>query len=59
MSTVLNNPDKKFDKTMLTSLDFLIVKRNTIKNIELTSKEYVDSELDKNTVLRFNQSLEN
>ena len=43
----------------LTNLDSITVNRNPNLDNELANKKYIDNELDKNTVLRFNQTLQN
>ena len=40
-------------------MDSITVNRNPNLDNELANKKYIDDELDKNTVLRFNQTLEN
>ena len=41
------------------NLDRITDKRDPVSDSELSNKNYVDSELDKNTVLIFNQTLQN
>ena len=41
------------------NLDSITVKRNPSLGNELSNKKYIDYELDKNTFLRFNQTLSN
>ena len=43
----------------MTNIDSITVNRELTSDNELTNKLYVDNELDKNTILRFNQTLEN
>ena len=43
----------------LTNLDSITVIRNPNLDKELANKKYIDDELDQNTVLRFNQTLQN
>ena len=59
LSSVFNDQDNEFDNNKLTNLDSVTVNRNPILDNELANKKYIDDELDKNTVLRFNQTLEN
>ena len=59
LSSVFNDQDNEFDNNKLTKLDSVTVKRNPNLDNELANKMYIDDELDKNTVLRFNQTLEN
>ena len=40
-------------------MDIVSVNRNPNSHKELVDKKYLDDELDKNTVLRFNQTLQN
>ena len=56
---VKNNQDNDFNDNKLTNLDSITVKRKPSSDEELTNKEYVDDDLDKNTILRFNQTLQN
>ena len=37
----------------------MTLKRNPISDNELSRKKYIDNELDENTILRVNQTLEN
>ena len=57
LSSVFNDQDNEFDNNKLTNLDSVTVNRNPNLDNELASKKYIDDELDKNTVLRFNQTL--
>ena len=59
LSSVFNDQDTELDNNKLTNLDSITVNRNANLDNELASKKYIDDELDKNTVLRFNQTLEN
>ena len=43
----------------LTNLDSIAVNRNPTLNNELANKKYIDDQLDENTIVRFNQTLEN
>ena len=56
---VKNNQDNDLKDNKLTNLDFIQVNRIPSSDNELASKKYIDDELDKNTVLRFNQTLQN
>ena len=56
---VKNNQDNDFNDNNITNLDSVTVNRILTSNIELANKQYVDDELDKNTILRFNQTLQN
>ena len=59
LSSVFNDQDNEVDNNKLTNLDSVTVNRNPNLDNELANKKYIDDELDKNTVLRFNQLLEN
>ena len=43
----------------MTNLDSISVNREPSLDKELANKKYIDDELDKNTILRFNQTLHN
>ena len=45
--------------TSTINLDSITVNRNPSLDNVLVNKKYIDDELDKNTILRFNQTLEN
>ena len=59
VSSVFNDQDNEFDNIKLTNLDSVTVNRNPNLDNELANKKYIDDELDKKTVLRFNQTLQN
>ena len=56
---VKNNQDNNLNDNKLTNIDSIQVNRNPSLDNELANKKYIDDELDKNTVLRFNQTLQN
>ena len=56
---VKNNQDNGLNDNKLTNLDSITVNRNTSSGYEVANKKYIDDEQDKNTVLRFNQTLQN
>ena len=56
---VKNNQDKDFNDKKLTNIDSVTVNRNPSSENDLASKKYTDDELDKNTIVRFNQTLQN
>ena len=56
---VENNQDNNLNDRKLTNIDSITVNRNPTSDNELSNKKYIDDELDKNTILRFNQTLEN
>ena len=59
LSSVFKDQDNDVHTTKLTNLDSVSVKRNPISDNELVIKKYLDDELDKNFVLRFNKTLQN
>ena len=54
-----NNQDNDFNDNKLTNIDSITVNRNTTSVNQLTNNNHIDDELDKITILRFNQTLEN
>ena len=56
---VKNNQDNDLNDNKLTNINSITVNRNPSLDNELSTKKYIDDELDKNTILRFNQTLEN
>ena len=56
---VKNNQDNNFNDNKLTNLDSVTVNRNPTSDNEVSNKKYIDEELDKNTIVRFNQTLQN
>ena len=56
---VKSNQDNDLNDSKLTNLDSITINRNPTSDNEITNKKYVDDELDKNTILRFNQTLQN
>ena len=56
---VKNDQDNNLNDNKLTNLHSIQVNRNPVSDNEVSNKIYVDEELDKNTILRFNQTLEN
>ena len=59
LSSIFSDQVNEFDNNKLTNLDSVTVNRNPNLDNELANKKYIDDELDKNTVLRFNQTLQN
>ena len=55
---VKSNQDNILNDKKLTNLDSITPNRNPSLDNELTNKLYVDNELDENTVIRFNQTLQ-
>ena len=56
---VKTNQDSNSNDNKLTNLDSTTVNRYPILNYELASKKHIDDELDKNTVLKVDKSLQN
>ena len=56
---VKNNEDSNLNDNKLTNLDSVTVNREPDSYNEVANKKYIDEELDKNTILRFNQTLQN
>ena len=56
---VKNNRDNDLNDKKLTNVDSITVNRNPTSDDEASSKRYFDDQLDKNTILRFYQTLEN
>ena len=57
--SVKNNQDNDLIDNKIKNLDSITVNRNPSLDNELSNKKYVDDELNKNTIFRFNQTLEN
>ena len=58
LSSVFNDQDNGIHNKKLTHLDSVTVNRNPTSDNELSTKKFIDDELNKNTILRFNQTLE-
>ena len=56
---VKNNQDNDLNDKKLTNIDSITVNRNPTSDIEVSNKKNNDDELDRNTIFRFNQTLEN
>ena len=56
---VKNNQDNDLNDNKLTNLDSITVNRNPTSDKEVSNKKYVDDQLYKNTIVRFNQTLSN
>ena len=56
---VKNYQDNDLNDNKLKNLDSIQVNRNPISDNELANKKYIDDELDKNTFVRFSQTLTN
>ena len=56
---VENNQDNDLNDTKLTNIISITINRNLSSDNELANKKYMDDELNKNTIVRFNQLLQN
>ena len=56
---VKNNQDNDFNKNKITNIDSITINNNPTDDNHVSNKKYIDDELDKNTILRFNQTLQN
>ena len=56
---VKNDQDNDLNDNKLTNLDSITVNGNPSSENDVSNKKYIDDELDKNTILRFNQTLQN
>ena len=54
---VKNNQDNDLNDNKLTNLDSITINRNPTLDNEVSNKKYIDDELDKNTIVRFSQTL--
>ena len=59
LSIVVNDEDNEFNIFKLTKTDIITVKRISTTNFELSSHKHIDDELDKTTMLKFNQTAQN
>ena len=59
LDLVKNNQDNDLNDNKLTSINSITINTNPIDDNHVSTKKYIDDELDKNTILRFNQTLEN
>ena len=55
---MFNDQDNEFDLNKLTNLDSITVNRDPSSDSELSTKKFIGDQLDKSTILRFNQTLE-
>ena len=58
-NSVKNKEINKYNNNKITTLESFPVSRNPNSNNELADKNYIVDELNKNTILQFNQTLEN
>ena len=56
---VKNNQDNDFNNKKLTNIDSITSNRNPTSDNELSNQKCIDVEIDKNTMVRFNQTLYN
>ena len=49
-----NNQDNDLNDNKLTNLDSITVNRNPSSDNDLSKKKYVDDDIDKNKIVRFN-----
>ena len=54
-----NNQENGFNDNKLINLDIVSVNRKPSFDNELVKKKCIDNELDENTIVRFNQTLQN
>ena len=55
---VKNKPVKNLNDNKITNLDSVIVNKNPILDNELANRKHVDDEICKDTIVRFNQTLQ-
>ena len=56
---VKNNQDNNFNDNKLTNINSISINNNPTDNDHVSNKKYIDDQLDKNTFLRFSQTLGN
>ena len=56
---VKNNQDNDFNDNKLTNINSITVNKSPTDNDHVSNKKYIDDQLDKNTIVRFNQTLNN
>ena len=54
-----NNQDNDLNDNKLTNIKSITINNNPTDDNHVSNKEYTDDKLDKNTILRFNQTLQN
>ena len=55
---VKNNQDNDLNDNKLTNIKSITINNNPTDDNHVSSKKYIDDELDRNTILKFNQTLE-
>ena len=56
---VKNNQDKDLNDNKLTNINSITINNYPTDDNHVSNKKYIDSELDKNTIVSFNQTLQN
>ena len=56
---VKNIQNNNLNDNTLTNINSITIKNNPTDDNHVSNKKYIDDELDKNTIVRFNQTLEN
>ena len=56
---VKNNQDNNFNNYKLTNINSITINKNPTDDNHVSNKKYIDNELDQNTIVRFNQTLQN
>ena len=56
---VKNNQDNDFNDNKLTNINSIVINNNPTDDNHVSNKKYIDDELDKNTIVRFSQTLSN
>ena len=56
---VKNNQDNDFNDNKLTNINSIIINNNPTDDNHVCNKKYIDDDLNKNTIVRFNQTLQN
>ena len=56
---VKNNQDNDFNDNKLTNINSITINNNPTDDNHVSNKKHIDDQLDKNTILRFNQTLQN
>ena len=56
---VKNNQDNNFNGNKLININSITINNNPTDDNHVSNKKYIDNELDKNTIVRFNQTLTN
>ena len=59
VNLVKNNQDNNLNDNKLTNINSIIINNNPTDDNHVSNKKYIDDELDKNTIIRFNQTLQN